>query len=121
MLSDHFSLDELQRSSTAERANIKNIVPEKCQGNLWALCTAILEPIREAYGAPVFVNSGYRCPELNKLVKGAVNSYHLQGRAADVRGSDIYRFKSVVRELVDNGTIKPTEYIEYPTFIHIAL
>lgn len=43
-----------------------------------------LEALRVALGRPLHVNSGARCPKHNALVKGAANSYHIQGIAADV-------------------------------------
>ena len=52
--------------------------------NLKHLCVYILEPLREAADIPIKVNSGYRCPEVNKLVGGAKNSQHLTGQAADI-------------------------------------
>lgn len=45
---------------------------------------AKLEQLRVAYGKPITINSGYRCPEHNKKVGGAPNSYHMQGRAVDI-------------------------------------
>lgn len=46
---------------------------------------AALEAFRAAVGAPVIVNSGYRCPAHNAAVGGAKASQHVLGRAADVR------------------------------------
>lgn len=44
----------------------------------------VLDKIREAINAPVYVSSGYRCPRHNSEVDGAANSQHLHGRAADI-------------------------------------
>lgn len=44
-----------------------------------------LEHLRQLAGAPVLVNSGYRCPAYNRAVGGAANSYHMQGMAAGIR------------------------------------
>ena len=46
----------------------------------------VLDPLREAYGKPINVNSGYRCPKLNKAVGGSSTSRHVLGRAADNTG-----------------------------------
>lgn len=120
-LSEHFTLDEMQKSDTARRAGINNIAYPEAVENLHNLCVNVLEPIRAAYGSPIYVNSGFRSSALNIMVGGARHSYHLFGRAADIRGSDLIRLKAVVADLIESGSIEPTEYIEYPTFIHIAL
>lgn len=44
----------------------------------------VLDKIREAISAPLYVTSGYRCPEHNADCGGVENSQHLFGRAADV-------------------------------------
>ena len=51
-----------------------------------ALVDNVLDPLREAYGKPIRVNSGFRCPALNKAVKGSATSDHMAGRAADITG-----------------------------------
>lgn len=45
---------------------------------------ACLQKIRDHFGKPVHINSGYRCPKHNKAVGGATNSYHTTGQAADI-------------------------------------
>lgn len=120
-LSEHFTLEEMQKSETARRANIENIAYPEAVENLRRLCEDVLEPIRCAYGSSIYVNSGFRNPYLNNLVGGSKTSYHLKGRAADIRGSDLIRLRSTVVGLINAGVIEPTEYIEYPTFIHLAL
>ncbi len=82
-LSNNFTLNEFLISQTASRLGIDNTPPEFVIENLKALCHNILQPLRDNYG-PVVVTSGYRCPELNKAIGGAVNSQHLEGKAADI-------------------------------------
>lgn len=48
------------------------------------LLIELLDKIREQWGAPIKVNSGYRCPKLNEAVKGAKSSQHMTGQAADI-------------------------------------
>ena len=83
-LSDNFTLEEMTRSYTARRLSINN--EPSCQEvrRLQALCRNILQPIRDAWGAPIIVGSGYRCIKLNRLVGGVRNSDHLYGCAADI-------------------------------------
>lgn len=80
----YFSINELCQSSTAKAKGIDN-TPNALQiTNLENLITNILDPLREAYGKPIYVNSGFRCELLNKAVGGAKNSEHLSGSAADI-------------------------------------
>ena len=66
----HFTMGELCASTTADAHGIKNTPPLQEAGNL--------------KGKPVTVNSGYRCPQLNRLVGGKASSQHLKGEAADI-------------------------------------
>ena len=85
-LSENFTLEELIRSNTAERMGIDNVPKdEKVVENLRSLCLEVLQPLRDYVGAPVHINSGYRCPELNMAVGGVKNSQHCRGEAADIR------------------------------------
>ena len=85
-LSENFTLEELIRSNTAERMGIDNVPKdEKVVENLRSLCLEVLQPLRDYFGAPVHINSGYRCPELNMTVGGVKNSQHCRGEAADIR------------------------------------
>lgn len=87
-LSEHFSLDEMTRSSTAKRLSIDNTPPLSAIKNLTVLCQEVLEPARKLYGHPFIINSGYRCVKLNRAVGGVTGSYHCQGRAADIACTD---------------------------------
>ena len=85
-LSKNFTLEELIRSNTAERMGIDNVPKdEKVVENLRSLCLEVLQPLRDYVGAPVHINSGYRCLELNMAVGGVKNSQHCRGEAADIR------------------------------------
>lgn len=83
-LSKNFSLAEMVASGTAKRMNIDNTPNEEVLGNLTKLAEEVLQPIRDAWGAPVVVSSAYRCPKLNKAVGGVTNSDHKSGCAADI-------------------------------------
>lgn len=81
----YFTIDELTKSDTAQKKGIKNIPSKQEEFNLTQLVEKILDPLREAYGKPIIVTSGFRCKELNKAVGGATSSQHLTGEAADIR------------------------------------
>lgn len=84
----YFTLKELTKSSTAKQFNISNDPNETITQNLINLVNYILDPLREAWGSPIYVTSGYRSPELNKKVKGAKTSQHMLGQAADIKAGD---------------------------------
>ena len=85
---EYFSIEELCKSDTATARGIDNTPNEEVKANLEALIENVLDPLREAYGRPIYINSGYRCPELNKAVGGVSNSEHLTGCAADIDTND---------------------------------
>lgn len=80
----YFTINELCKSSTATQRGIDNTPNQKVIHNLKALTDNILDPLREKYGKPIRVNSGYRCDALNKVVGGSKTSQHCQGLAADI-------------------------------------
>ena len=81
----YFTITELTKSATAQRKGIKNTPSDEVRKSLTALIEKVLDPLREAYGKPIIVNSGYRCPKLNAAVGGAASSQHVKGEAADIR------------------------------------
>lgn len=84
-MTNYFSLDEFLLSSTAKKKCIQNIPGDfEIVDNLRELRDTILNPLREAWGSPITVSSGYRCEELNKLVGGTKTSVHKKGLAADI-------------------------------------
>jgi hypothetical protein len=84
-LSKHLELAEVIRSSTAKRLGIKNEPTSEHLSNLKLLAENIFEPIREHFGRPIFISSGYRSAALNKATKGAsTTSQHSKGEALDI-------------------------------------
>ena len=83
--SKYFTLEEMTASATAKRKGISNKPTADIQAALQRLVTNILDPLREEWGAPIIVTSGYRCVKLNSVVGGARGSQHTYGQAADIR------------------------------------
>lgn len=83
--SENFTLQELIHSTTADKHRINNIPDVEQIRNLQYGVDMVLQPLRNIYGQPIVITSGYRCAALNKLVGGVANSFHLQGNAADIR------------------------------------
>lgn len=127
-LSKNFTSEELVRSTTAQRLRINNEPSSKELASLTVLATYILQPLRDAWGQPIVVSSGYRCEELNKAVGGAKNSQHLLGEAADIHTlsdfpADNQALFATAVCLVRDGKIKVGQLIdEYGyNWIHISL
>lgn len=84
-LTENFTLQELIKSQTALRKGINNKpASPDIVVNLQTLCEKVLQPVREHFGKPVTVNSGYRCPKLNKAIGSSSKSQHTKGLAADI-------------------------------------
>ena len=82
-LTTNFYLNEFVVSQTAERHGYRNEPNEKQIENLRLLCVNVLQPLREIVAVPIFINSGFRCFDVNAAVGGKFNSQHLEGKAAD--------------------------------------
>lgn len=83
----NFELSEFVKSAKATARGIDNTPSFEVVDHLEELVDTILQPLRDAWGKPLLVTSGYRCPALNKAVGGAATSAHLYGYAADVQVS----------------------------------
>ena len=77
----YFTMGELLRSSSADSLGIDNTCDITSASALMALVDNVLDPLREWYGKPIYVNSGYRCKELNTAIGGAPTSQHMKGEA----------------------------------------
>ena len=86
-LTPHFTLEELIQSDTALSLGIAN-VPDELTTYRLAQLAGKLEDIRAILDVLITVSSGYRCPELNAAIGGAVSSAHLYGCAADFTADD---------------------------------
>lgn len=79
----NFTLSELIHSDTAVKYNLNNMPDIKSLDNLLCLISECLQPVREVFGKPVRITSGYRTKRVNALVGGSDKSEHLTGCAAD--------------------------------------
>ena len=97
----YFTLREMIHSDTAERNNLKNLPDGAALNNLDTLVRKVLDPLREYYGEPIKVTSGYRSRKLNQLVKGVKNSQHCIGQAADLQPLKIYDWDKFLKSVVE--------------------
>ena len=116
----HFSLDELCHSDTAKAEGIDNTPSEEVKKNLEALIENVLDPLREAYGKPIYINSGYRCPALNKAVGGVDNSFHTKGYACDIDMGDKEDNQPIFDYIKDNLPFTELGWEGNGRWVHVA-
>jgi uncharacterized protein YcbK (DUF882 family) len=116
-ISRNFRFSEFTKSDVASRYHITNAITSwEIRDNIVALVENVLQPLRDAWEKPLFINSGYRCLELNKKVGGVPTSQHVLGQAADVGCSDplaLARLAKKMRLPFDQMGV-------YPTFVHFS-
>ena len=83
-LSKNFSLEEMERSQTAQRMGIKNKAGSGEIKNLTDLCYNVLEPCRAKFDKPIRISSGYRSEELCVAIGSKKTSQHALGMAVDM-------------------------------------
>ena len=88
-LSKNLSLAEVTKSITANRLGIDNTPDEWTTENLRQTAINVFQPLRDAFGCPIYVSSGYRSAELNTAIGGSRRSQHVEGRAFDL-DADVY-------------------------------
>ncbi len=127
-ITDNFTLEELVYSQTAERLGIDNTPSQEVISKLTLLCQQILQPIRDKYGKPINVSSGFRCDALNKAVNGSATSQHKYGEAADIvsQENDVAHNKELfelIVKMIDNGEITVGQLINEHNYdwIHVSL
>jgi hypothetical protein len=119
-LTKNFTLAEMIYSPTATRLGISNIPTTEYINNLEKLCIKVLQPIRDHFQSAVKINSGYRCPKLNKAIGGSKTSQHRFGQAADfvVPKQDL---RTVYKWITaDSGLIFDQCIFEFDRWIHIS-
>lgn len=83
-LSKNLSLAEVMRSETAKRKGISNMPTPEHIENFKKLAENVFQPIREHFGVPIHISSGYRSKALNTAVGGSLSSQHCSGEAIDI-------------------------------------
>ena len=123
-MKNYFTVQELVISDTAKKFNIDNTPTLTVKQHLQELITNLLNPIREAWGSPIIVSSGYRCPKLNEKVGGSKTSAHLTGYAADLIPGNGQRAKFIkfVQDFLKKNNLKFDQCIdEYGRWCHVGL
>lgn len=125
----YFTIRELCYSQTAEREGLVNRPSDYIMVNLERLTDNVLDPLREIWGKPILINSGYRCPRLNKLVGGVSSSKHIFGLAADIRAAnkpDNIKLWNILSNPIYHDRLLFDKAIweygrDYPRWIHVDI
>jgi len=118
-LTPNFSLEQLIFSETAERERIDNTPTAEILMNLRLLALG-LEQVRALTGFALDISSGYRCPELNLRVGGAIVSQHTRGQAADFTCAEFGPPVEVIKAIRDSDIEFDQCILEYAKWVHIS-
>ncbi|WP_455671703.1 D-Ala-D-Ala carboxypeptidase family metallohydrolase [Phocaeicola sp.] len=116
----YFTIKELSHSDTALSRGIDNYPTAEAISNLTALVNNVLDPLREKYGKPIRVSSGYRSAILNRSVNGATSSQHRRGEAADItvgsKEGNKMLFDIIKKELIFDQLIDEKNF----SWVHVS-
>jgi len=116
-LSTHFTLAELTVTDT----HLPNIPTATEIARLQLLVNKVLQPLRNLYGKPIAVSSGYRSPAVNKIKGGVSNSQHLTGEAADLKAADnAALFRLIRQSLPFDQLIWEGGNDQQPAWVHVS-
>lgn len=124
-VSKNFDYKEFEKTDVPGMQVKNTIASVEVRDNIKALVDKVIQPLRDAWGKPLAINSGYRCPEVNMAVGGVPTSQHTKGEAADVCpfGRNGHGDIEVVRKLAitarDLG-LPFDQMILYPSFVHFS-
>lgn len=126
-MAKYFTLAEMLKSETADKNKIQNTPSVEVEENIEELLE-VLDGLREFFGKPIKITSGYRCTELNRLVGGSPTSAHVIGYAADLQpvGDTFENFKAEVLRWLDKSKVgfdqciiersKSTQWVHFGLF-----
>jgi hypothetical protein len=115
----NFKFSELLYSKTAEERGISNIPDKESANNILELIVLCLQPIRDKLKKPIIITSGYRSPELNKIIGGVNSSQHCKGQAADIKVNGM-RADELANFIHNSGVEYDQLIVEYDSWVHIS-
>ena len=115
----NFKISELIHSDKAVQHNINNMADINSLDSMLDLIYYCLQPIRDKIKKPMIITSGFRCSELNKIVKGSNNSQHMKGQAVDFIIKDMTP-KQIINFIIKNNIEYDQLINEYDQWVHIS-
>jgi len=118
-LSAHVTLAEFENSPTATTHGINNKMNESQIASAKLLCENVFEPLRIHLNTPIKISSGYRSPQLNKIIKGSLSSQHCKAEAMDIKvGAKGFNF--IKDKLEFDQLIWEFGNDENPSWVHVS-
>jgi zinc D-Ala-D-Ala carboxypeptidase len=118
-LSAHVTLAEFENSPTATTHGINNKMNESQIASAKLLCENVFEPLRIHLNIPIKISSGFRCVQLNRMIKGSSTSQHTKGEAMDLQiGAKGFNF---IKDKLDfDQLIWEFGNEENPSWVHVS-
>lgn len=111
-LTNNFNLNEFNKHNFALTETVLRNLQELAKN---------LQVLRDEVKKPIKITSGYRSPEFNAGIKGAVkNSQHTLGKAADLKieGYTPKQVAAIIEKLIAAGKMKQGGLGTYSTWVH---
>jgi hypothetical protein len=118
-LSAHVPLAEFENSPTATTHGINNKMSESQIASAKLLCENVFEPLRIHLNIPIKISSGFRCVQLNKMIKGSSTSQHTKGEAMDIK-IDAKGFHFIKDKLEFDQLIWEFGNDDNPQWVHVS-
>ena len=118
-LSKHVTLAEFENSPTATTHGINNKMNASQIASAKLLCENVFEPLRNHLNTPIKISSGYRSPQLNKIIKGSLSSQHCKAEAMDIK-IDAKGFHFIKDKLEFDQLIWEFGNDENPQWVHVS-
>lgn len=125
-ISKHLTLEELTFSATAVKMGIQNVPTQNQINNLKIVADKVFEPMREHFGIPIHINSGFRIQNLNVAIGGSGSSQHCGGQALDISLKDTSKFNNadlyayILNNLDYDQLIWEFGTTESPDWVHVS-
>ena len=125
-LSKYTTLQEVTKSNQATALRIANLPNAEQINNLKLVCTEVFDKVREHFGKPIGISSGFRSIELNNRIGGAKKSQHMEGKALDIDGdilggvSNKEIFEYIKNNCIFDQLIWEFGTTDAPAWVHIS-
>lgn len=123
-MAKYFTMAEMLRSDTARELGIDNTPNARERANI-EKTMALLDKIREKWGSPIIVTSGFRCNALNEAIGGSSTSQHPKGEAADIKPKKgtVRALFNMIAEMIRNNEIEVGQLIDeyHYSWVHVSV